>query len=220
MTEDAESTPPSRPHGPAWDVEVTIDVGTPTYVTLAEQLHGWESKVWWENLGDLLGGRPGWHCEFTSEGLLWSFGPLGSSLFNLSAPENPDDYSSGVYEVFDYEADTTHRLASTADLLTWLEGNEHRHVDHVRRMKGLASAFDWRVLKNLGVELRVTHDGSSYIGTFPSLPFESAMETDFLTLLTHARQAVARAHDAPEAIAADIDLVVRLDPRASAALST
>ncbi|MEG3093483.1 hypothetical protein [Sphingomonas sp. PB1R3] len=223
MSDEGEGTAsagrPRRPRGPAWDVEVKVDVGTPTYIILAEQMYGWDAKDWWEDLGDLLGGRPGWHCDFTGEALLWSFGPFGSSLFNVSPPDDAGDYGVGAYELFDYEADETHRFATTAALLSWLEANEHRHADHVRKLKEYASAFEWRVLKDIGVELRVTHDGSVFIGTFPDIAFESAFAADVPTLLAQAREAVARAHDAPPGIAPEIDLIVRLDPKASAALT-
>jgi len=210
-------------HGPAWDVEVTIDMGRPTYANLASRLYGPETEAWWVALGDLLGGRPGWHCEFTQltdhNGLLWSFGAFGSSLFNISAPRDPGDFASGALEIYDFEGDTTYRFAGTDELLAWLEDNEHRHADHVSNLRPLASAFGWKVLKTMGVDLRVTHDGSSFIATFPDLPFESAAASDLSTLLAHARQAVARAHGAPDWVTTEIGLRVHLDPAASRAAS-
>src|SRR4051812_39323296 len=79
--------------GPSWNVEVGIGTGTPQYLTFVWAIYGHDAGPWWEALGDLLGGRPGWHCDFTNQGLLWSYGALGSSLFNISAPSAPDDSS-------------------------------------------------------------------------------------------------------------------------------
>ncbi|MFK5243149.1 hypothetical protein ACI3PF_20775, partial [Lactococcus lactis] len=86
-------------HGPAWDVDVTIEAGRPTYVNFAAEIYGWETQEWWEELGNLLGGRPGWRCTFGAEGLMWSFGAGGSSLFNITAPGEASHYASGTFSL-------------------------------------------------------------------------------------------------------------------------
>lgn len=57
-----------------------IEVGHPPYLVLADMLHGWAGRTWWEDLGNLLGGRPGWRCQLVNQGeLLWSYGAMGRS---------------------------------------------------------------------------------------------------------------------------------------------
>lgn len=204
---------------PSSSVEVTVDMGHPNYWAVANAFHGHTNTQWWLDLGDLLGGRPGWHCELTGEGLLWSFGPFGSSLFNVGAPEDEDDYAAGRYMLYDYEADEEQKFGSTTAMLEWLEANEHRHADHLRNMRESLSDRHWSVVKGMGIGARITHDGHTYIATVPFLSLESTFADDLPTLMSRVRELIAHACDAPPEVAPDIEITARLDAKATAALT-
>ena len=121
--------------------------------------------------------------------------------------------------MFDYEADETRQFSGATALRDGLEANEHRHADHVRRLRDLASADDWAVLTGMGIAVRVTHDGGSFIATFPTIPLESTFAPDLTSLLANAREAIADAHGAPPEVALRIKVTAFLDDRATDALA-
>lgn len=212
--------------GPSWNVEVGIGTGTPQYLTFVWAIYGHDAGPWWEALGDLLGGRPGWHCDFTNQGLLWSYGALGSSLFNISAPSAPDDssepsdYQSGTYVLFDYDADVEHGFSDLAELRAWLEQNEPRHVDHARTVGQMVASDGWSMLAGLTFDARVTYEGGTWIATVPKLPLEAAFAGDLVTVVAHVRELVAGALGAPAELASTIEIQARLTPAATRALPT
>lgn len=210
----------SNERPPSHDVDVTVNMGSPNYRAVAGTFHGHENVGWWTVLGDLLGGRPGWRCELTEHGLTWLFGPMGSGLFTITAPDDEsDDYATGRYEAFDYEADMSFLFDGTTELREWLDANEHRHADHLQKIHELVSAMDWDVLKGMGLEALVTHDGQTWIATVPKLALESTFADDFPTLLVRVRELITHATSAPPGIAPDISITARLDTAATAALT-
>jgi len=214
------------PPGPAWNVEVGIETGTPQYLTFVETIYGHGAGPWWVALGDLLGGRPGWHCDFTSSGLLWSYGALGSSLFNISAPDTPEDpdepsdYETGKYILFDYDADIEHGFFSIDDLRVWLESNEYRHADHAREVGQWVASDGWAMLNALTFDARVTYEDGNWMATVPKLPLEAAFAYDLPTLIERVRELIAGALGAPLELASTIEIQARLTPAATRALSS
>ena len=188
------------------------------YSNVAESLTGHVSVQWWERLGDLLHGRPGWHCDLTSEGLLWSYGALGASLFNISAPEDSEDFKRGRYEVFDFDEDESHTF-TLDELRSWLEDNEHRHSDHAHRLGQLYGGEDWSILNGMIFDARVTHDGAMFVGTVPSLVLEFTAADDLATVVDNLRGLVTSALGAPSDVAPRVQIDARLDGKATRALS-
>lgn len=213
---------------PAWDIEVDFALGYPTYGLLAEHLYGRDAGGWWEDLGELLGGRPGWHCEFTAQGLLWSFGPLGSSLFNISPsttmPGNDPAQEAFVwdrgYELFDYELDETVHLQDTVALRTWLEANESRHDGHLRSLGALVSGDGWADLGRFEWEARVTHDNSTFIGEVPKVPSEMVVADDLPGVILALQELMAHVFGAPVSAARHVRFKLVLDSKATAAAAT
>lgn len=130
--------------------------------------------------------HPGWYCEFTNipgEPMLWSFGPAGSSLFNISFDEELG------YALFDYEEDSTKRFSTIDELGKWLYTNEGRHADHTRKLRYLAATQEWAILKNVGFDVRVTFDDDIWIATVRGLPVVmSAARPLPAPSLTHAKR--------------------------------
>lgn len=196
-------------------VHVEINVGNPTYLSLADMFYGQDGEQWWKELGDLLYGRPGWYCEFTNsprEPMLWSFGPAGSSLFNITFDGQPG------YGLFDYESDSVNRFSTIDELREWLDANEGRHADHTRKLRGYAAADDWAALKNLGFDVRVTFDNGTWIATVRGLPVTMSAGTSLADAVSNAREAIAHAFEAPLSVAVGIQVQVHLDRAAAAAL--
>lgn len=206
----------TRPAGPSWEVEVEFSLGHPTYGILAGLLYGEGAVEWWENLGDLLHGRPGWHCDYTSDGLLWSYGAAGASLFNIGPPEDYG-FGRGEYEVFDYDEDEVFNFPGTAALQTWLESNEHRHADHLRNLSAFVSGNDWADLSKFDWDARVTYDGSSFIGQVPKVPSEMVAGPDLKAVLKGLQELMAYAFGAPQEAARHVRVNARLDSNATAA---
>jgi hypothetical protein len=207
---------------PSSKVEVGIDLGDPQYVSVAEWVHGDLSGPWWRELGDLLGGRPGWRCDLTSEGLLWSFGASGSSLFNISFPPVEHDAADAIpagYDLYDWEADETVSFSNTRELLAWLEANEPRHAGHLRKLRELAMTNDWAVLKSLGWKARVSYDGGTWVGTVEGIPADATFSTSLAGLTDALRELIAASFEAPADVAPDISLSLKLDHAATAALT-
>jgi hypothetical protein len=173
----------------------------------------------WEELGDLLGGRPGWHCELTNEGLLWSFGAMESSLPNFGWHGREDQPAHG-YELFDHEADTTLSFDNIALLRTWLEANEHRHANHLRtELRRWVVHDDWQLLKAFSWKAKVSHEGRSWLGTVDNIPSEATFATDLPALIGQMKELIAAAFDAPADVAAGISPSVRLDESATRAVT-
>lgn len=216
-----------KPAGPAWNVEIEFSLGHPNYVNLVQSMYGPDSLDWWEELGDLLGGRSGWHCDFTSEGLLWSFGAMGSSLFNVSPvtaesvaeddEAEPYVWNRG-YELFDYEADNLLNFGDTTELREWLEENEARHAEHLRSLNAFVRGNEWSDLSRFEWDARVTHDSSTFIGVVPKVPSEMVAGPDLPSVLTGLQELMAHAFGAPHDAARHVRLNVRLDTKATAAL--
>jgi predicted RNase H-like HicB family nuclease len=207
---------PSQPD-PSSLVHVELNVGNPTYLNLAEMLYGQDAEQWWKELGDFLYGRPGWYCEFTNspgEPMLWSFGPAGSSLFNITLDDEPG------YALFDYEADSTQRFSTVDELGEWLYANEGRHADHTRKLRDLAAAHEWATLKNVGFDVHVIFDNDTWIATVRGLPVVMSAATSLAGAVSNAREAIAHAYDAPRSVAEAIQVQVHLDRAAAAALSS
>lgn len=197
-------------------VEVELNVGDPAYLHLAVMVYGEETEYWWKELGDLLYGRPGWYCELTSDPdarLMWSFGAVGSSLFNITYNGEPG------YSLYDYYADTTTLFPAITALREWLEENEDRHADHPRKLRDIAASNDWGTLKTVGFDVDVTHDNAVWIATVRKLPVTMSPAESLATAVVHIREAIAAAFDAPISIADAIQVKVHLDNAAVAALS-
>jgi len=198
------------PGGPSWDVEVKIAFGHPNYVNLAESMYGSDSQEWWEELGDLLGGRSGWHCELTNSGLMWSFGPAGSSMFNITAPE--EGLPTDGYDLFDYDDDRTIHFDSTHEMREGLEDNESRHTDHLRGIHWeLGRAPVWRV--------KVDVDEEVWLGTVEGIPMEVVTAANLPSLLRAARGLVVHAFGAPTGSVSEVKLDAVLSPTAADALA-
>lgn len=201
-------------------------MGSPNYLAVASAFHGHHSTKWWLALGDLLGGRPGWRCELTDEGLIWLFGPLGTGLFVVSAPFHEDpadvdaDYENGRYVILDHAADEMPEFTGTEKMREWLDANESRHAKHVEKLRFAYEENDWAVLKSMEFETRITHDGHTFIATVPYLSMESTFADDLPTVLTRVQELIAHAFDAPQNIAPEITVKARLDPAAVNAVTT
>lgn len=204
---------------PSWLVSVELNLGEPTYLHAAALFHGGDEATerWWKDLGDLLYGRPGWHCEITNAtsgpAMIWSFGAVGTSLFNLAYEGRAD------YAVFDWETDATIRFGGVTELQDWLEANEPRHAEHTLGLRDLAGATTgWAVLKRMGFDVDVTFDTDSWIATVRKLPVTMSLGGSLEQAVSNAREAIAHAFNAPEDVAPDIQVRVHLDQPASAAL--
>lgn len=203
---------------PHTQVEIELNLGSPEYIVTATTLYPDDSGPWWESLGNLLYGRPGWCCEIVNTDggteLMWSFGALGSSLFDITWA---DDLAT--YRLFDYDADEVVVFYSIDALRDWLDDNETRHANHVvRNLTPMASADGWSLLRVYEFALDVTYDGSTWIASVRKLPVTAAFASSLQDAVSNAREAIAHAFDAPKNIAADITVSVRLDPAAVAAL--
>ncbi|GAA1692395.1 hypothetical protein GCM10009808_06880 [Microbacterium sediminicola] len=199
-------------------VEIELNLGSPEYVVTATSLYGDDSSPWWESLGNLLYGRPGWYCELANTDggaeLMWSFGALGSSLFNISLTDDPTSF-----QLFDYAADECVLLSSIDELREWLDRNEARHATHVERnLAPMASANGWRLLKAHEFMLDLTYDEATWIASVRKLPVTAAFGSSLKEAVSNAREAIAHAFHAPPELAADIRVSVRLDQAAVAAL--
>ena len=207
----------TAPH-PHTRVEIELNLGSPEYIVTATSVHGDDSGPWWESLGNLLYGRPGWYCELANTDggteLMWSFGALGSSLFNINWTADPS-----IFQLFDYEADESVSLSSIDELREWLDRNEARHATHVERnLAPIASADGWWLLKAHEFILDVTYDEATWIASVRKLPVTAAFASSLKEAVSNAREAIAHAFHAPRELAADIRVSVRLDQGAVAAL--
>lgn len=203
---------------PSTFVRVKLGFGSPEYIVTACTWHGWELKEWFLEIGDLLAGRSGWHCELTAEGVLWSFGPFGASLFNISPPKDAEA-PVGRFALFDYDADESIYFEAVQELRMWLDANEHRHANHVHKMRDMISMSDWAVLTKGALEARVDFAEGLFIGTVPSLPAEATFARTLAELVNNLRELVGAAVGAPADVTARIRLRVLLEPDAAAAVT-
>jgi predicted RNase H-like HicB family nuclease len=195
---------------------IVVELNLGDYLVTATSLNGWDSEQWWRDLGDLLYGRAGWHCEIvnTSQGveMVWSFGAMGSALFIISFGEAP------AYHLYDHEADDDLMFEDVEALRAWLDDNEQRHLEYPRRLRNYAADADWAMLKSFPFSVDVTYDGAAWIATFRELPLTYSSGQSLAEVISNAREAITEAFDAPIAAALDLQVAVRLDAAASAAL--
>lgn len=199
---------------PYLDVRVNLAMGSPEYIVTAMATHGWEYKSWFEEIGDLLGGRPGWHCDLTSEGILsWSFGAFGASLFNISPPKDAEA-EDGRFSVFDYEADEVVPFDAVSPLREWLDENEPRHAGHAGSLRALAAVNNWAPLTRVGLEARVDYADGTWIGTITTIPSEATFGRSLSHVVRALREMVGAVLDVPTAIIPKIRLQVTLEANA------
>lgn len=197
-----------------YQIEIELRLGD--YIATATTLYGVESEQWWNDLGELLYGRPGWSCEIvytgTSIELVWSFGALGSSLFVISAGSAP------AFHLYDHETDTELEFDTVDALQEWLDENEHRYSEYPRQLRNYAADSDWALLRSLPFKVDVTFDGLIWIATFRQLPVTYSSGSTLSEAVANAREAITDAFDAPRKLAPSVNIVLRLDAAASAAL--
>lgn len=194
-------------------VRVDLNPGEPVYLRLAIGMYGDGAGRWWKDLGDLLYGRAGWYCEIDGEmAMIWSFGAVGSSLFNISYDGGPG------YTVFDFEADSDAVFPTIVELRQWLDENEGRHADHPLKLRPLVSSSNWATLKQLPFDIDVTFADGHWITTVRRLPVTMSAEASLADSIRHSREAIARAFGAPDPVARDIQIRAHLDTAAAAAL--
>lgn len=214
----------STEKSPSDQVEVTLDVGDPAYPSLVESLYGSDPVAvdWWIDLGDLLGGRPGWRCCLGDGGITWRFGPLDTSLFSISAPDEEDDesYDARRYVVHDHAPDDIDvECVGASVLLGWLEGNEPRHAEHLTSLRPLMSGHEWDVLTMRPFDVRITHDDLTFIATVPTVsPMDAAFGNSLGEVLANARAMIAAACGAPAEVTDRLNLKARLDAKATRAV--
>lgn len=204
---------------PHTHVDVELALGSPTYIVTALSFYGPDAEAWFESVGNLLYGRPGWACSISNTDagteLLWTFGALGSGLFVISYEGNPS-----TYRVFDYDADDDVTFNTINELREWLDANEPRHADYVRTtLRDMVAADDWWLLKGHTFEVDVTYDGSAWVGTVRKLPVTFSSAPSLPETITAVREAIAHEFDAPQNVAPQIKVQVHLDEEAAAALT-
>ncbi len=89
-----------------------------------EAFHGTEVLPAWQELGEILFGRPGWRfvVALTDHGFgpIWCFGLEGAATLVLTATEEG-------FHVFDYDDDDAFVLPRREELVAWLHEHEPRH---------------------------------------------------------------------------------------------
>ena len=194
------------------DIQVKLDLGD--YLVTATSFHGEGSSQWWEDLGDLLYGRPGWYCHVANTGsaieVLWSFGALGSSRFSIDVGAAPK------YHVYDQEEDEAIVFDEIDELRTWLETNEARHLDYPRRLKSCVADSDWALLRTMTFDVDATLDSGMWIVTPRQFPLTFSSGASLNEALVNVRMAIAGAFDAPLSLAPSIRLVTHIDTLGSA----
>lgn len=192
-------------------VRVHLAMGSPEYVVTATSLHGWEYNDWFEEIGNFLAARPGWHCDLTSDsGILWSFGAFGASLFNISPPESASTVT-GRFSLFDYDADEVLAFNTIDELRGWLELNEHRHADHAHKLRDMIASLDWAYLKRGSLEARVQFSDGAWIGTIPGLPAEATFGRTLPEVVRALQDMVASVIDVPADVVRDIRFELTVD---------
>lgn len=196
--------------------QIDVELRLGDYLVTAVSLCGFESEQWWEDLGGLLYGRPGWSCEVANTEadveMLWSFGALGSSLFVISMQAAP------AYHLYDHEEDKELLFDNIDALREWLDENEQRHSEYPRRLRDYAADSDWALLRSLPFKVDITFDGSTWIATFRQLPVTFSSGLTLSEAVVNAREAITDAFDAPRSLAPKLKVLLRLDDAASAAL--
>lgn len=84
----------------------------------------------WLALGELLGGRPGWHFELANlesgPGIMWGFGIRRAARLVVTVPDSYLLYDSDADEAGRH-LDCEHPFATVPELLAWLEAHEAEH---------------------------------------------------------------------------------------------
>lgn len=196
---------------------VEVQLASRDYSNVCETYGGgWELRKRWEDLGDLLAHRMGWHFELSSGHPLWSLGHFGASMLNIRVVESGDFYC------FDYAADEAVEVSTTEQVEAWLAHREVAARQPTQLQRSILEDSDWRILRSGAsvFDVRVSWSDGWYFATVVGLPEEAVFEKTLRSVVDSVRSMLVRSLGAPDDIGPQLALRIGLDEKASAQLST
>jgi len=150
----------------------------------------------WQELGDLLAGREGWHCDVVnSVELMWSFGTFRGSLLNIQVLKN------GQFGCFDYSEDENQSFELIADVDAWILKREPAaRKSDLETSKDFLSANNWHGLRNFPFELDVDYVDPTYIGVIRGGAHEATFARSLKELIINAKQMIVAYFDSEESM--------------------
>lgn len=167
----------------------------------------------WQELGDLLAGRSGWHFDIVSTSggqreALWSLGTFGAALLNIGLDEQAQ------FRCFDYLEDQSQDCSIVAEVERWLAGREERAKKPNAAQLELAQADDWWGLKIHRYTAVVSWSDGYYSATVLGAMLDAAFGETLQQAINCVGEMICAMYDAPAALAAELKLAVELEPSA------
>ena len=200
-----------RPH-----VNVRVSFANADYINVCADFGPSDDRkviTAWQELGDLLAGRSGWHFDIVSTSggqreALWSLGTFGASLLNIGLD------AQARFRCFDYLEDQSQDCSSVADVERWLTGREERAKKPNAAQLELAQADDWWGLKSHRYVAVVSWSDGYYSATVLGAMLDAAFGETLQQAVNRAGEMICDTYDAPPELAAELKLAVELEPSA------
>jgi hypothetical protein len=164
----------------------------------------------WRALGDLLAHRAGWHFDIAQGEAVWNLGAFGESRLTIQAL--PD----GRYRCRD--AGVRVALARIEHVTEWLEEREDVARQVSPMLRQLMAESDWQRLRTYVYEVRVSWSDGWYCAVVRGLPQEASFGLTLHQVLRQARTMLVQCAGAPDDLAEELSLRVRLDVGATQSL--
>lgn len=168
----------------------------------------------WQDLGDAVAHRSGWHFDLANGGEpMWCFGAFGMALLVIFVNE------LGRYECFDYYADDSEFPGSVDEVLTWVDARETTALAKGRAPYELVKHDDWKLLGQMPLDLDVTYFDGYFSGSVRNIPGEAVLQPDLPSTVRAAGQLVSDHVGAPREKAATVKFRLHLDVDAASAVA-
>lgn len=154
----------------------------------------------WEELGDLLAFRSGWHCDVVNQGeLLWSFGVFGGSLLNIGI------HKVGIFACFDYHEDCLYEFETIGEVSDWLDKREEKAKEKdIKESKSFLSPDGWKLLRNITFDLEIDWFPDTYVGVVRGSASEATFAESLSGVIHNAREMLINVLGAEHSIVTEI----------------
>lgn len=189
---------------------VRVNFSNSNYQNVCEDFGGgFEAWPAWEELGNLLAYRAGWHFDFVNRGEpLWSVGVLGESRLNVSVE------GESRYHCYDHDRNDEATLDSISEVESWLEPREEEARKPSAVSLSIARSDDWRILKTYPFRLSVSWSDGYFAATLPALT-EAGFGQTLVEAVNQAGEMLCHLFGAPTELARDLTMELELDPAAT-----
>lgn len=169
---------------------------------------GFEALPAWQDLGNLLAYRAGWHFNIADPGeALWCCGVLGESRLVVYV-------KPAGFHCYDRAEDSEAVVPDTAGIEAWLAPREADASTPSALMQEMAKANDWQVLRIHQFLLDMSWSDGMFCATLPAL-HEPSFGIGLGDAINGAAEMLCQLFGAPLELASQLTIAVNMDQSAT-----